>query len=67
MSKIGTQVLEDMEHYNVETMLELEEAKAAERDWELSKFTTEELQAELANRGYVNGVLVHPELDEKSV
>lgn len=39
------------------------EQQAAQRQWELSKFTTVELQVELARRGYVNGVLVHPELD----
>lgn len=38
----------------------------ADREYALSKYTTEELQAELDRRGYVNGVLVHPELDEEA-
>lgn len=36
----------------------------AQREYELSKYTTAELQNELQKRGYVNGVLVHPELDK---
>ena len=40
------------------------DAEKADREYTLTKYTTDELQAELARRGYVNGVLVHPELDE---
>lgn len=33
----------------------------AQREWELTKYTTEELNKELERRGYINGVLVYPE------
>lgn len=39
------------------------EISTAQRKWDLSKFTTQELKDELENRGYVNGVLMYPELD----
>lgn len=44
-----------------------DEIEAAQRSYDteraLEQATTAQLQAELEKRGYVNGVLVHPELD----
>ena len=44
-----------------------EDVEKGMREWYLGQYTTNELNEELERRGYVNGVLMHPELDKEAV
>lgn len=75
MSKIGQEVraiyyedFGDPTVFDRETILHGDEQAEIKEGWvafELSHYTTEQLQEELARRGYVNGVLIDPSKDER--
>ena len=41
-----------------------QEVEMSHREYLLGQYSTNELQAELERRGYVNGVLINPSLDD---
>ena len=50
--------------YITDELVNDQDVEISHREYLLGQYSTNELQAELERRGYVNGVLINPSLDE---